>query len=127
MIRLAMEFPYNNRLIDGSSSGYAIDSWLRPGMGMPLGSGGATRGCRPAASYWLSWGRNLDSAIITQKLVPFLGRVTAVGTGSVLAVGAIVFGISVHDQTTAMTEVRAGAMTWAVCATDLYQIPSVLL
>jgi hypothetical protein len=117
------------RTVSGVSGGAAdaVDSYPRCGMTVALGSGGATRGCRPAANYWIAFGRDLVTAQIHQTFYPAVGRVTAPGAGSALAVGDLVFVVICSGLTTSVVGNRCICLNDANTAADLFKIPSALL
>jgi len=104
----------------------AASAYPSCGMTVALGSGGATRGCRPSAAYWLSFGRDLVTAQIHACFQAHIGRVTAVGAGSAVTVGDLVLVITWSGLTTGAIGNRGVCQNSANEAMDLFKIPSAL-
>jgi len=105
----------------------AIDSFPRCGLTVALGSGGAARGCRPAGNYWTAFGTALVTAQVHTAFQPMIGRVTATGAGSSLAVGEIVLVTVWGGLTTSAAGNRAVCQNDGNSALDFFVIPSSLL
>ena len=125
-VRIPVEFS-NTYVVSGVA--YDLGRFPLAGITLTLGSGGATRGCRPTTPFTMHWvlGRALTTAVIHCSFLVFIGRVTAVGAGSSLSVGEIVLGIAWYGSTSASAENVAGIADGADCAADLYKIPGSLL
>ena len=95
-------------------------------MTLALGSGGATRGCRPAANYWVGFGTSLVTTQIHTCWQCNIGRVTVPGAGSALTVGDLVPVIAWSGLATAGTGNRAYCSNDANSAMDASS-PSALL
>jgi hypothetical protein len=126
LVRLPIEFPLN---VNGVSSGVAssIEPFPRAGLTISLGSGGASRGCRPADHYWHAFARSLDVAVIHLAYTPFIGRIVAAGNGSSLAPEDLVFGIAQGGSVVAETTNRSICRNFSTISVDLFKVPGVLL
>jgi hypothetical protein len=125
LVRLPVEFP--DTWVSGGIA-YDLGTYPVTGETITLGSGGATRGCRPVQPIvHIAHARDLSSAVIHCTFLPFIARITAIGAGSALSVGQIVFGIAWYGATSAEVRNITPFGNGADYATDFYKIPASLL
>ena len=124
-VRMPITLPFfGSGIAAGAATPY--NPYARPGITVALGAGGATRGCRAAGVYWLGYGRALVTTQIHACFQAHIGRVTAIGAGSVLTVGDLVLVITWDGTTATGTANRAFCRLDVDNAVDFFKIPASL-